>query len=112
MNAKHLLPAALLALAGASTFATTLGNELTERPQPASTLTRAEVQAETRAAMKNGSLERSSYDELESVAVARQAREQGNTAQASRAEVRAETRAFFKAHPNAQYELETYGLHS
>jgi hypothetical protein len=115
MNAKQLIPAALLAIAGAASLpafaggVTSLGNELTEQPQAQSTLSRAEVVAETRAWIKQGHFERTSYDELESVAVARQQQQQA-AVHPTRAEVRAETAAFLKAHPNAEYERQVYGI--
>ena len=106
MNTKHIISAALLAAASASTFAASLGNEFTEMPQAQSTMTRAQVQAETRAAMAHGSLERSSYDEQESVVLAHQ----GHDVAPTRAQVRAETQAYFVAHPNARSESSTYGV--
>lgn len=61
-----------LGLGAASSFAVTLGNELTERPVAASSKTRAEVQAETRAWMAQGHFERTSYDDLIGVVTDRQ----------------------------------------
>ena len=94
MNTRLVFPIAVLLVAGASAsisaFAGPLGNELTEAPQAQSTLSRASVVAETRAAAARGELERSAYDEQVSVATARQARPAFDS---NRALVKAETRS-------------------
>lgn len=105
MQIKHILPAALIAFAGASSFAAGLGTELTEQPQAQSTLTREQVRAETRAAMARGELSPSAYDEQESTVLARQS---GQGRQASRAEARAETAAYLRAHPMDRSDADSY----